>query len=170
MGLFSFIGKAAKGIAHLAGGVLRAGILPIPFGGVAGKVAGALLHAKAPGGHTALKMRIGNPMILRAKSGTLVSRVSTPNGIRTVPTITALRSSPVMPGGAVATKSGVVSRGGGKTATPRRKRRLSTSTRRSRKPSGRKRSGARKLKFGSPAWRKKYLGHGRKRGRRKSRR
>lgn len=188
MGLFSFVGKAVKGIAHLAGGVaklgvgaLRSGLIPLPLGGTAGRILGGLLHAKSPMGHSALKLRIGQPLILRGKSATPRVTVHTPNGIRTVPTITALRRSPVMPGGAIATRNGVASRpmagpGGAKIGSggPKRKRRrrasgtYRTSSRRSRSSSQRSGHRKRRLKFGSPAWRKKYLGHGRKRRKRRA--
>jgi hypothetical protein len=176
VGLFGSIGRAlggaVKGIAKIGVGALKSGLVPLPFGGVAGRLVGGLLHAKAPLGHSNLKLQIRSPLILRGKSAT--PRV-TVQGV-TRPTITALRRSPVMPGGSIATRTGVAPRplggasptgiiGGG---TKRRRKKTGASTRRrSRSSSGTKRRRSRRLKFGSPAWRKKYLGHGRKRRKRK---
>lgn len=184
MGLFSFIGKAAKGIAHVVGGVaktavrigtigLRSGLLPVP----GSSFLSALLAQKATpmsttGGKLGSLARLGVSGI-RAQS--------TVRPTAHVPGPAVLRLSPVLPGGAIATSRGPVARptgappatfAGARTATgKRRKARSSSSSRRSSgKRTGRKRSTGRKLKFGSPAWRKKYLGHGKKRGRRKSHR
>lgn len=183
MGLFGSIGRAlggaVKGLTKVASFGLKSGLVPIPFGGTAGRLVGGLLHAKAPGGHTALKLRIPT-LVLRGKSPSM--RPVTVAGKR-MPTATQLRRSPVMPGGAVATRSGTANRppvapmslGGAASSLlggkRKRRRKHGTSTRsRSRKSYGRKRGARRRLKFGSPAWRKKYLGHGRKRRRTKSRR
>jgi hypothetical protein len=172
--IFKGIGKAVGGIAKIGVGALRSGLIPLPLGGVAGGILGrALLHSKAPMGQNQLKLQIP-PLTVRGKTYRPVVKI----GSTSVPTLTALRRSPVMPGGAVATRTGVAPRpltgaaplgttGGG---TKRRRRKAGASTRRkSRSSSTRKRGRSRRLKFGSPAWRKKYLGHGRKRGRRKSR-
>ena len=74
MGLFSFVGKAVKGVAHIVGGVakigvgaLKSGLVPLPLGGAAGKILGGLIHAKAPMGHTQLKLSIP-PLVLRGKT------------------------------------------------------------------------------------------------------
>lgn len=183
MGLFGSIGRAlggaVKGLTKVATFGLKSGLLPIPFGGTAGRLVGGLLHAKAPGGHNALKLRIPTA-VLRGKS---VSMKPIQVGNVRLPTATQLRRSPVMPGGAVATRSGVAPRpavaplslGGSASSRvgvrKRRRKSAGTSTRsRSRKYYGRKRTGRRKLKFGSAAWRKRYLGHGRGKRRRKSRR
>ena len=171
MGLFGSIGRAlggaVKGIGKVAGFALKSGLVPLPFGGTAGKLVGALLHSKAPMGHTQLKLSIP-PLVARGKTLRPVVKI----GSTSTPTLTALRKSPVMPGGAIATRTGVAPRpltgaaplgtiAGG---TKRRRRKAGASTRRkSRKSSGKKRTRSRRLKFGSPAWRKKYLGHGRKR-------
>lgn len=181
MGLFGSIGRAiggvVKGVAKVGTFALKSGLVPLPFGGTAGRLVSGLLHAKAPGGHTTLKLRIPVPT-LRAKSTSMRPIVA---GNLRMPTATQLRRSPVMPGGAVATRSGVANRpavaplslGGqssGAGGTRKRRKRRGTSTRyKSRRSSGAKRTRRRKLKFGSAAWRKKYLGHGRKRRRRKSR-
>lgn len=176
--IFKGIGKAVGGIAKIGSFALKSGLVPLPFGGTAGRLVGGLLASKAPGGHSQLKLQIP-PLVLRGKSVSM-KPITLAGGAR-MPTATQLRRSPVMPGGAVATKSGTVNRpataplslggssGGLKSGGRKRKRRRigGTSTRRSyRKSSGRKRTRRRKLKFGSAAWRKKYLGHGRKRRRR----
>lgn len=180
MGLFSFVGKAIGGIAKVAVGALKSGLVPLPFGGVAGRLVGGLLHAKSPMGHTQLKLRIP-PLVLRAKSPSMRPIVA---GAHRMPTATQLRRSPVMPGGAVATKHGTANRPAvaphslgsvlSSAATGGRKRRRksgSTSTRRrSRSAYGRKRTHRRKLKFGSAAWRRKYLGHGKRRRKHRRRR
>lgn len=171
MGLFGSIGKAlggaVKGIGKVAGFALKSGLVPLPFGGTAGKLVGALLHSKAPMGHSQLKLSIP-PLVARGKTLRPVVKI----GSTSTPTITALRKSPVMPGGAIATRTGVASRplsgaaplGTVAGGTKRRRRKTGASTRRrSRSSSGTKRKRSRRLKFGSPAWRKKYLGHGRKR-------
>lgn len=154
MGLFSFIGKALKGVAKVAG------VIPGIGGtikGIAGTV-GNLLDHKAPMGSTAKKA------VAVLRLGTLGARGNATQGgyAGGMPTAPVLRSSPVMPGGAVATRSGMAPR----TASPPRafggssgkstKRRKPTSSKRSfTKRSSTKRKS--RLKFGSPAWRKKYL-------------
>lgn len=181
MGLFSFIGKAAKGIAHVVGGIaktavkvgtfgLRAGILPVP----GGSFLSALLGQKASPMSTT-----GQKLGSIARLGvTGIRAQSTVRPAAHVPGPSVLRLSPVLPGGAVATARGPVARGtgappatfgGARTSKPGRRRSSSSSRRSSGKRTGRKRSSGRKLKFGSPAWRKKYLGKSKKRGRRKSR-
>jgi hypothetical protein len=189
MGLFSFVGKAVGGLAHVVGGVaklgvgaLRSGLLPIPLGGTAGKLLGGLLHAKAPLGHSQLKLSIP-PLVLRGKTLRPSVTIGTSHGAVTRPTITALRKSPVMPGGSIATPRGVQPRplglqSGARSLTAsgkpkkRRRRRASSSSRSSyrtsRGRSKRRTTHKRRLKFGSPAWRKKYLGHGRKRRKRRA--
>lgn len=182
MGLFSFVGKAVKGIAHIAGGVLRSGLVPLPLGGVAGRLLGGLLHAKAPMGHGQLKLSIP-PLVLRGKTYRPNVTIGTSHGMVTRPTITAIRKSPVLPGGAIAHPRGVIPRplglqgsaaaltASGKPKRRRHRRRsssASSSSRRSHAGSGKRRTRKRRLKFGSPAWRKKYLGHGRKRRKRRA--
>lgn len=79
-----------------------------------------------------------------------------------------LSSTPTMPGGAWATPDGVI---GATSSRPplwfgapvpggsgtRRKRRRSSSKRKAKGSSSKRKAKGRKLKFGSPAWRKKYL-------------
>lgn len=180
MGLFGFLGKAVKGIGKAVGTVakvgvgvakfgLTSGLLPIPGGGLAGRLAGTLLNAKRPMSTTAQKfplpvnvLRGKTPTLMRAAGGVLTS---------SVPRLQS--ASPVLPGGAIATRGGPVPQsgatpplsyaGGGSSITKRRRRKSS------RARSGKKRSGRkRRLKFGSPAWRKKYLGHGKKRRRKRA--
>jgi hypothetical protein len=165
MGFFSFIGKAVKGIAKVVGGVAKVAAplaLGGPLGGVAGGILGNLLHSKSPMSATPLKIRVAGGQsipILRAKTPNPVIHSSA----------AVLRQSPTMPGGSFASPAGIMAPGGGlppatyggRKATgggKKRKRRSSSSARSSRARSGKKRkSGGRKLKFGSPAWRKKYM-------------
>lgn len=151
MGLFSFVGKALKGVAKVAG------FIP-GIGGTISKVAGTvgnLLDAKKSMGTTQAKLKQavllrGNPNPLRGKStmtgGWLGASV--------------LRSTPIMPGGAVSTPQGIMASGGGAPPVSFGGARSSSSGRK--RKSSRKRSTPRKrrkakLKFGSPAWRKKYM-------------
>lgn len=164
MGFFSFVGKAIKGVAKVVGGVAKIAAplaLGGPLGAAAGGILGNLLHSKSPMSSTPLKINIAGraPIsILRAKA---------PAAPSYTPSVRALQASPVMPGGGVATPQGIMAPGGGlppatyggrKGGGRKRKRRSSSSRSSSRKRSGKKPGGAgRKLKFGSPAWRKKYM-------------
>lgn len=160
MGLFSFIGKAVKGVAKIATGALKIGgaLGILPGGGLIGKVAGTLLGAKQPMSTTALKFAVRSPQVMRGNATQAGAGAwTTPTfGYRPPPSV--LRLSPVMPGGAVATPSGIAPRSasppaaytGGYGRTKPKKRRKSTAKKR-------RRSSGRKLKFGSPAWRKKYM-------------
>jgi hypothetical protein len=180
MGLFGFIGKAVKGVAKGIGKVakigvgvakfgLTSGLLPIPGGGLVGKVAGTLLQAKRPMSTTAQKFPI--PIsVLRGKTPSTAMRRAGQILLASTPRMQ--QASPVLPGGAIATRSGPVAASGapplnfsGSTPAKRkRKKRSSSRKRSSAKRSGRKR----RLKFGSPAWRKKYLGHGRRKRRKRA--
>jgi hypothetical protein len=181
VGLFSFVGKAIKGVAKLAGGALKVGgaLGLIPGGGLAGKALGLLSHKGS--GTTNMKYSTaasGGALALRGKSSPLyniASRVvpllGAPGISRPVMPIRSLQLSPVMPGGAVATSQGIMAPGGGvppatfggRTGGTTRRRKSSSSRKRSTARSGKRRSGGgrktRKLKFGSAAYRKKYLGH-----------
>ena len=178
MGLFSFLGKAVKGIGKVVGGVaklgvgvglgaLKSGLLPVPFGGKVGAIASALINSKRPMGTPSVKIGLGRGMGTPGIRGQPTGGYARPVGYAG-PAV--LRLSPVLPGGAVATRSGVAPRSsatppasfGGSGGTPKRKRR-STSSGRKRSTKRRRTTRGRKLKFGSPAWRKKYLGHKRKR-------
>lgn len=171
MGLFSFVGKAL-------GSVAKIGLGFIPGGGIAKQaigLAGQLLHHKQAGPmrSTGLKYGVATSYgvpTLRAQPRPVLRNPM----IRPTPAI--LRASPVMPGGGVATSQGIMAPGGGlppatyggRSGTQKRKRRSSSSRKssltRKRRSSG---GGGRKLKFGSPAWRKKYMKRSGKRGRRK---
>lgn len=165
MGFFSFIGKAVKAVASVAK-VVAPLALGGPLGAIGGKLAGGLLgsvlHSKSPMSSTPLKINIlgsGRSIpILRAKAG----------GLQSTPRIAA--ASPVMPGGSIATSQGIMASGGGvppssyggrATGGGRKRKRRSTASRRSSRArsSPKRRKGSRKLKFGSAAYRKKYLGH-----------
>lgn len=167
MGFFSFIGKAIGGIAKTALGIVPGGSV---VKGVLG-VAANLLHAKQPMSTPGIKYGVasgyGTPTLRAQPRVPQISIYKKPNSIGYSPPPSILRASPVMPGGAIATSQGIMAPGGGlppatyggrKSSTGKRKRRSSSSRRSSRARSGRKRSTARrKLKFGSPAWRKKYM-------------
>lgn len=152
MGLFSFIGKALKGVAKVAG------VIPGIGGtikGIAGTV-GNILDHKAPMGSVAKKaaavIRLG-PSATRGN----VTQGGYNGGLMTAP---VLRSSPVMPGGAVATSSGMAPRtatppatfGGSRGTTSKRRKR--TTKKAKRRTTTRRKT---RLKFGSKAWRAKYL-------------
>ncbi len=173
MGLFSFIGKAIGTVAKVG--------LGIATGNVGGAVAaaasglGILGGSKQPLSGTAIKLATLGKFgaeILRGNATQSMPggmRVAGIAGTKTIGTnARILRSSPVLPGGAVATRSGPVAasgaippvRYGG--SSKRAKRRSSSTARKSRRSSGKKSSG-RRLKFGSPAWRKKYMKKSRRR-------
>lgn len=154
MGLFSFVGKALKGISKVAG------FIP-GVGGIVGKVAGiagGLLDSKQPMSTTAAKMRQAS--VLRGGSQSILLRAKSPmsGGLMNA---SVLRSTPIMPGGAVSTPNGITASwggsppamwGGGSGGAAPGKRRAPR-----RKPAARAKRRKAKLKFGSPAWRKKYL-------------
>jgi hypothetical protein len=163
VGLFSFLGKAVKGVAHLVGGVAKIAAplaLGGPLGGLAGGALGHLLHSKSPMSGTPMKINVAGQRSIPILRG----HVERPVGLSSA---RVLRASPVMPGGGVATAQGIMAPGGGLPPATyggrsggggKRKRRSAASRASSRKRSGKKRtSGGRKLKFGSPAWRKKYM-------------
>jgi len=139
MSFFKSIGKAFKSVAKIALPVLKLGSSLIP--GVGG-VASALLNSKLG--------RLGQ------KGAKTVHQVQS--------TMQLMKASPVLPGGAIATPLGaVVSTGSpplryaGSGGGAGRKRKHTTKRKRTRR-AGKKRH-ARKLKFGSAAYRRKYLGH-----------
>lgn len=165
MGLFSAIGKVLKGVSKVAG------IIP-GIGGTVKGITGAvgnLLDHKSPMSTTSAKLtqlsgRSTVP-VLRGKTGSydaIAARNRAALGLPPLSVATLQQQSHVLPGGAIATSSGARSaaptkRGG----TSSRKRSSSYSRKRSRAKvkRGGKRKGTRKLKFGSAAYRKKYLGH-----------
>lgn len=176
MGFFSFIGKAIGGVAKAALGI-GSKVLPGPLGSVA-KVAHSILSVKhgatpkmAPSGGFTPGIQTGRsragvyvppglPSILRGHRPN-VRPISMSGGWGPQ----ALRSSPVLPGGAIATPSGPtpptaapppMSFGGRASGGPQRRRRKSSKSS-TRRAGSRKKNTGRKLKFGSPAWRKKYM-------------
>lgn len=190
MGLFSSIGRALGGVVRLAAPILLpgvggqlAGAALGALGGGGGKpvgkagakilnLAGALLASKRPMSHAPVKVATSRSPVMMRGNQTQggYAAFSTPSfGMRPPPAV--LRMTPIMPGGAIATPGGLAPRGaapplmyaGTRTTTKRRKRRSAGKRRRARTTA--RRRGGRKLKFGSPAWRKKYLGHGRKKKR-----
>lgn len=159
-----FSGSGWRKFKKIVGSVAKVGLSVIPgVGGAAAGIAGKLLNAK--------KLAGAANIIDKAKTGSKILGLAK-REFRS--TAEVLRASPVMPGGGVATPYGVEPAaygayppgyyGGGmsgftrpKRRKPRKaatKRRSSTSKRTSSK---KRRSSGRKLVFGSPAWRKKYL-------------
>jgi len=137
LGLFGFLGKVVKGAVGIVGGVAKVagGLGLIPGGGLIGRLAGGILAAKQPMGSSASKtaasQRLG-VVGMRGHTGGYGGPVArTPLAI--------LRRSPVMPGGAVATRTGVAARplsgnpptawAGSATAGPKKKRRKRKSAR-----------------------------------------
>ena len=164
MGLFGSIGKLFGGVVKTA---LKVAPSVIPGGSVVKSLAGTalgLLHHKTPMSSTPIKIQMAGraPIpILRGQSPPLYRAPTSSPAV--------LRASPVMPGGGIATSQGIMAPGGGLppasfggsrsgSGSRKRKRRSKASSRSSRARGGssRKKSG-RKLKFGSPAWRKKYM-------------
>lgn len=157
MGLFSFIGKALKGVSKVAGFIPGVGGT---ISKVTGTVGGLLDHKKPMN-----KPMLRDPRLARGNA------VQSGWGVAMTPQV--LRGTPIMPGGAISTPSGIVpsrggapplsyaggsrSRGGalrGMTGATRRRKKRSSA----RRASGRKRStSGRRLKFGSAAWRARYM-------------
>jgi hypothetical protein len=159
VGLFSFVGKALGSVAKFIPGVgqivnaveMAGSVLGMKSGGSAGKMAAI--------------QRVG-PDIARGNA-----TQSSPGGYgkmaglhHSLMSARALRASPVMPGGSVATARGPVAAKGGR--PPGRfgggfgKRRKRSAVSAARKLTRKRKSGGgakRKLKFGSPAWRAKYM-------------
>jgi hypothetical protein len=173
VGFFGFLKKAAGAVFSVAKTVAPLA-LGGPLGAVAGKFGGSLLgsvlHSKSPMSTGPLKLNIlgtnRSIPVLRGKTNPYLGRT---DSATSTPRIAA--ASPVMPGGSFATPQGIMAPGGGlppatyggsRTSGPKRKRRSSSSRRSSRARSSARRRGGRKgrkLKFGSAAYRKKYLGH-----------
>jgi hypothetical protein len=146
VGLYSFVGKALKGVSKIAG------FIP-GVGGSISKITGAV------GGILSHKAPMSRPMVTRPQ----VARGNvTASGYGY--TAKVLRQTPIMPGGAIATPHGIAPQQGGAPpatyggARPAAKKRRAPARRRA--PAKRKtkrRATSRRLKFGSPAWRKKYM-------------
>lgn len=161
MGLFSALGKVLKGVSKVAGFIPGVGGT---ISKVTGLVGGVLDHKK-PLSTSALKgssaARLG---IARTRGTVAYQNTANANraalGLPVLYTASALRESPVMPGGAIATSSGMAAQPNG--APPKAFSRRSSPTRKKRSSSTRyfgskkKSSGKRKLKFGSKAWQAKY--------------
>lgn len=165
MGLFGFLGKAIGKVAGTALGLVPGGSVAKQALKLGGGLVGHLLAHKQPMSTSGTKLSVAHSYgvpTLRAQPRPIL-----PGGsiMRSSPQV--LRASPVMPGGGVATSQGIMAPGGGLPPAhyagksgggSRRKRKSSSARSSSRKRSGRKRgSGGRRLKFGSPAWRKKYM-------------
>jgi len=156
VGLFSSIGKALKGIGKVAGFIPGVGGT---ISKIAGTVGGILDHKKP------LNSAFEKARLASKRGGVSVMRGNSPQaGYGSLLTAQGMRGSPVMPGGAVASTGGIRAID---SATPPRTYGGSsgrkTSRPKARKAKARKttkrRSSSRKLKFGSAAYRKKYLGH-----------
>jgi hypothetical protein len=166
VGLFGSIGKFFGGVVKTA---LKVAPSVIPGGSVVKGLAGTalgLLHHKTPMSSSPIKIQMAGRLpipILRGQSPTY-SQVG-----NQTQTPAVLRASPVMPGGGIATSQGIMAPGGGMPPASyggskaglgqrRRKRKSQPSSRSSRGRNGRsRRKSGRRLKFGSPAWRKKYM-------------
>jgi hypothetical protein len=160
VGLFGFIGKILKGAAGVAANIATGNPIGAVKAGL-GTVGGLLAHKQLGGAHATKINVLGGfraPYAIPLLRGNATQ--SMPGSAR------ALRQVPIMPGGAISTPSGMqpasgnppAHYGGGGSGTHKRKRRSSSSARSSRSRSGgKRRGGGRKLKFGSPAWRKKYM-------------
>lgn len=153
MGLFSFVGKALKAVSKVAGFIPGIGSTISKVTGTVGN----LLDHKSPLATTGIKLATAY------KYGTPILRGNTTQSAYTggLQSAQELRSSPVLPGGAVATPSGPVA----KSSSPA-KHYSRTGTKKRKKATTKRRAGGkktktkkRKLKFGSAAYRKKYLGH-----------
>ncbi len=149
MGLFSFVGKLAKaavGVAKVVG---------IPGSGAGSAALNALLGAKKPMGNItgAMAIKLG-PQLVRGNSTQSMGGAMTMSARE-------LRATPVMPGGAIATRSGMAAPSS--SAPPRQfggaggKKRRTAKKATTRKRTTKRKTGTRKLKFGSPAWRAKYM-------------
>lgn len=159
-----FSGSGWKKFKKAIGGVAKIGLSVIPgVGGAVGGVAAKLLNSK--------KLAGASNIIDKAKTGGKLFNIAK-GQFRS--TAQVLRMSPVMPGGSVATPYGVAPApegayppgyyGGGLSGFVKPKRRKPRKagvkkrvTSRRRTSSKKRTSSGRKLTFGSPAWRKKYL-------------
>jgi hypothetical protein len=151
VGLFSSIGKVLKGVSKVAG------FIP-GIGGVVGKVtgfAGNLLDRKRPMSHG---MTMRNPMLARGKV----------LGGRSWMTATLMRASPVMPGGAISTTRGMATQsgavpltfgggGGVRSVSPMARAAGAVRRRKRRKAAPARKRSTRRLKFGTKAWRARYM-------------
>jgi|SRR5690242_4488924 len=163
MGLFGFVGKLLGGAVKVAANIATGNPLGAVRAGL-GTVGSLLPHKGGPGTTSVAKINVLGRMPVLVARG---------NGTQSTPGImTAVqrRASPVLPGGAIATTRGPVAAGssspprtfGGSSSGSKRRRSGSRSTSRKRS-TAKRRSGGRKLKFGSPAWRKKYMHKGKRR-------
>lgn len=140
-GFFSFVGRAIKKVAHVAGKIagtalgVASVVVPGPAGRVVAGISGKLAGIKSQARRVAAQAETG---VERYHGVMAVLRGARPPGLLS-------KVSPVMPGGAVASVPSLA---------PHRKRKASRKVYRSHR---KRRGKGRKLKFGSPAWRKKYL-------------
>jgi hypothetical protein len=168
MGLFSFIGKALGTVAHALPGIGQVYDVASGIGSLLSHKQGTA--GTTTGGKIAVLGKFPTAVSRGNPSSVLMNRVLTRRGNMTqsqAPTYVprqVLSETPTMPGGGIATARGIVPQdsgtppasfggSGARGARTRKKRRSSGGSARS----SRKRSSGRKLKFGSPAWRKKYM-------------
>lgn len=156
-GFFSFIGKAIKSVAHVVGKVagtalgVASVLVPGPAGAIIGSLGGKIAGVKAQVDRVAVRYQTGMSAAGGLISGgSPVLRAAVGPG---APPGLVSKMSPVMPGGAIATVPALNLRP--KRASVRRRTAKRSGPKRR---SNSKRKG-RKLKFGSAAYRKKYLGH-----------
>jgi len=157
VGLFSFIGKAIKTVGKVAGFIPGIGNTTQKVTGVVGDVLGAKQQMSTTALKVSKAVRYGVPVLRGQGTGGYTGGIMSAQD---------LRSSPVMPGGAVATRSGMAGKSGspprsyGGSGGKKKKARKTTKRRSSTKRRmTKRRTTKRKLKFGSAAYRKKYLGH-----------
>ena len=131
-GFFGFVKRAFKKVAHLVGkvGGTALGVASVVVPGPAGRLVNAI-GGKLAGARSAYA-RAGSTLTYFNQRANMVPGLLSKQSI-------------VMPGGSLAMRP--VSLG---------KRRASSAPRKKRAGPKRRRAGGRKLKFGSPAWQKKY--------------
>lgn len=183
MGLFGFLGKAIGGIVKTGLGVVSK-VVPGPVGAIA-KVAQGVLSVKhgatpkiipaARGGAWGSRAMRGKPLNPFLGARRNLDQWRTTQGI-VRPPASVMQASPVMPGGSIATPAGISPPTGappplffGGYGAPRGGARRLALAGGGRIPRRRPKAAAKKrktrLKFGSPAWRKKYMKRGKKRRR-----
>jgi hypothetical protein len=149
--------KVAVGLGGLALNVIpglgnaASAVVLAKVGGLAGKLGAADKLAQLPKGINTFR-----------KVGKVASALQS--------TAQVLHASPVMPGGAIATPGGMAMPmvtppmyyGGSGTTARRRTTKKRASSTKKRRTTKKRASSGRKLKFGSPAWRKKYAAKARR--------
>lgn len=155
MGLFSTLGKIVGGVVSLVPGV---GSL---VGGIIAK-GGQLLDAKK-----SMSRVMPMPVAVRDASRMIRGQSFSGLGSTAFPVLRSstaiMRASPVLPGGAVAGRFGPQAQSSALPASfggERGQKRRHAKRSRRRATAAKRRAPRKKLRFGSPAWRKKYLYRG----------